>query len=72
VAAVAIKERADVGREATQAGEARLFEPGGVTLEDIVLEAWEDLASQGRADCPVCGDSMTVAGGCRACGSELA
>jgi len=49
----------------------RLFEPGGVTLEDLVLDAWDELIAKGRAECPVCGDSMSAAGGCRSCGAEL-
>ncbi len=49
----------------------RLFEPHGLTLEDIVLGAWEDLVAGGPAECPVCGGSMRTAGGCRACGSDL-
>ena len=51
----------------------RLFEPGGATLEDVVLHVWEDLAAEGRAVCPVCRGSMSPSadGGCRACGSEL-
>ena len=46
---------------------------GQATLEDLVLGAWEDLAAEGRAVCPVCRDSMAPSadGGCRGCGSEL-
>jgi len=50
---------------------ARLFEPGGATLEDLVLEAWEGLMVEGRIECPVCGGSMSAADGCDACGSQL-
>lgn len=57
--------RAHAGRSAT-----RLFEPSGVTLEDIVLGAWEDLTARGSATCPVCAGELG-AGGCDACGSEL-
>jgi hypothetical protein len=57
----------------------RLFESGSVapggagarTLEDVVLDAWEDLAVKGGAECPVCGDSLDRAGGCSGCGAEL-
>ena len=45
-------------------------EPSGVTLEDVVLGAWEDLAARGRAECPVCGVEIEP-GVCRGCGSEL-
>ena len=50
----------------------RLFEPGGLTLEDTILGVWEDLTGEGRAECPVCGGALRVAGGCEGCGSELA
>ena len=49
----------------------RLFEPTGLTLEDVVLDAWEDLVAGGPAECPVCGGTMRAAGGCRDCGSDL-
>jgi tRNA(Ile2) C34 agmatinyltransferase TiaS len=49
----------------------RLFEPHGLTLEDVILGAWEDLVAGGPAECPVCGGSMRSAGGCDACGSDL-
>ena len=48
-----------------------LFEPGGMTLEDSILGVWDDLVAEGNAACPVCGDSMSAAGGCEACGAEL-
>jgi DnaJ-class molecular chaperone len=49
----------------------RLFEPRGVTLEDAVQGAWEELAAGRRAECPVCGGSMSMLEGCESCGSEL-
>lgn len=49
---------------------ARLFEPSGSTLEDSILDAWEDLGLHGRTECPVCAGELEVAG-CAACGSEL-
>jgi hypothetical protein len=45
-------------------------EPSGLTLEDLVLGAWEDLEARGRARCPICRDELT-ARGCDTCGSEL-
>ena len=48
----------------------RLFKPSGSTLEDRILGAWEDLAAQGRAECPVCRGGLESAG-CKSCGSEL-
>jgi tRNA(Ile2) C34 agmatinyltransferase TiaS len=51
---------------------ARLFEAGGRTLEDLVLERWDELIASGRAECPVCGGRLHAAGGCDGCGSELA
>jgi hypothetical protein len=50
---------------------ARLFEPGGVTLEDVVIALWEELVAEGRAECPVCGGSITAAAECGSCGAEL-
>ncbi|HSI81704.1 MAG TPA: hypothetical protein VK919_13740 [Solirubrobacterales bacterium] len=51
--------------------EQRLFDPAEVTLEDSILEVWEDLSRTGRSGCPVCGGSLRAAGGCAGCGSEL-
>jgi hypothetical protein len=56
--------RSDATRE-------RLFEPGGQTLEDVVLGAWEELVADGRAECPACGGAMTMLSGCKECGAEL-
>ncbi len=69
--AVATGERALAERPPTEAPVPKLFEPGGLTLEDVVLGVWEDLAARGRAECPVCGGSLATAGGCDTCGSEL-
>lgn len=49
----------------------RLFEPGGVTLEERITGAWDELVGEGRTKCPVCRDTMTAARGCDGCGSEL-
>jgi hypothetical protein len=49
----------------------RLFEPSGLTLEDVVLGAWEDLVAGGPAECPVCGARMRASSGCEGCGSDL-
>ncbi len=49
----------------------RLFESGEVSLEERILGAWEDLARDGRAGCPVCGGWMQRADGCEECGSRL-
>jgi tRNA(Ile2) C34 agmatinyltransferase TiaS len=49
----------------------RLFEPGRATLEDVVLSLWDKLVAEGRVDCPVCGGSMSAAGGCDSCGADL-
>jgi hypothetical protein len=71
VAAAVATEAALAERPPTEAPAPRLFEPGGSTLEDIVLGVWEDLATIGRAECPVCGGSMGRASGCESCGAEL-
>jgi tRNA(Ile2) C34 agmatinyltransferase TiaS len=55
----------------TERSAMRLFRPHGLTLEDRVLGAWEDLVAGGPAECPVCGGSMRAAGGCSDCGSDL-
>jgi tRNA(Ile2) C34 agmatinyltransferase TiaS len=55
------------GAQAERRGES---EPSGLTLEKLVLGAWEDLEARGRARCPVCRDELT-ARGCGTCGSEL-
>jgi hypothetical protein len=57
-------------RPQTEQSAPRLFEPAGSTLEDLVLDAWEDLAANGSAQCPVCGNSLHPAG-CTSCGSVL-
>ena len=44
--------------------------PSRLTLEDLVLGAWEDLTTRGRADCPVCSAPLEPAG-CTGCGSRL-
>jgi hypothetical protein len=71
--ALATREQAAAEQRQAGRGASRLFEPGGATLEDVVLRVWEDLAAEGRAACPVCGGSMSppADGGCPACGSEL-
>ena len=57
--------------DATTERSARLFEPTGLTLEDMILGAWEDLVAGNPAECPVCGGRMRAAGGCTSCGSDL-
>jgi hypothetical protein len=53
---------------------------GGPTLDDLIVGAWEGLAADRTAPCPVCRGSLEprygagaapVAGRCRDCGSEL-
>jgi hypothetical protein len=50
---------------------ARLFEAGARSLEDVVLERWDELVASGRAECPVCGGYIHAARGCEGCGSQL-
>ena len=59
------------GPPAAEPTAERLFEPGGLTLEDAILGVWEDLTGEGRAECPVCGGRTLAAAGCAGCGSEL-
>ena len=49
----------------------RLFEPQEPTLEDSVLALWDVLVTDGRAQCPVCGATISASAGCSECGSEL-
>ena len=57
--------------DATTERSARLFEPTGLTLEDMILGAWEDLMDGSPAECPVCGGKMRAASGCGSCGADL-
>jgi len=55
----------------TERSAMRLFEPKGLTLEDMILGAWEDLLAGGPAECPVCGGKMRSPAPCGDCGSDL-
>jgi hypothetical protein len=73
VPAVATRSRerdAHLGQSPAEASTERLFEPHGTTLEDVILELWEDLVAGRDATCPVCSGSMSMIG-CSSCGSEL-
>jgi hypothetical protein len=67
----ALAERDARERDAERRVTPRLFERGGPTLEDSILAAWDELAADRRVECPVCGGSMSLPGGCDDCGSEL-
>jgi hypothetical protein len=81
VAATAIATAAETltERPRGEGSAPKLFESGSVasgdagarTLEDVVLDVWEDLAMKGGADCPVCGGTLDRARGCSGCGAEL-
>jgi hypothetical protein len=71
MAAVATREPVLAERPPARAPEERLFEPGGLTLEDAVLGLWDELVTSGRAECPVCGGSIAPSAGCESCGAEL-
>jgi hypothetical protein len=71
VTAVATETRDRASTEPQPERSARLFEPSGPTLEDVVLGAWEELVADGRAECPVCGSAMSLLTGCEGCGAEL-
>ena len=43
-----------------------------LTLDDVVVERWENLRAGRSADCLVCGEPMTAPGACRSCGASLA
>jgi DnaJ-class molecular chaperone len=70
VSAVATETAAVARRPQEQGSAQQLFEPSEVTLEDVVLGAWEALRSEGRADCPVCSGELEPRG-CPTCGSTL-
>jgi DnaJ-class molecular chaperone len=70
VSAVATETTAVLWRPHEKGSAQRLFEPSEVTLEDVVLGAWEALRHDGRADCPVCSGELER-GGCSTCGSSL-
>jgi hypothetical protein len=47
---------------------------GRMTLEERLQGTWHLLLAEGAADCPVCGDEMTLHGGageCRGCGAKM-
>ena len=69
--AVATETAAVAKRPNQRSSAQRLFEPSEVTLEDVVLGAWEELVADGRVECPVCGASMSMLDGCGECGSDL-
>jgi hypothetical protein len=71
MAAVATREPAVAERPPARTPEERLFEPGGWTLEDVVLGLWDELVTSGRAECPVCGGSIAPSAGCESCGAAL-
>jgi hypothetical protein len=73
VSAVATSERPGLVDDAPAAARSapRLFRPGEISLEDLILGAWEGLARNGRAECPVCGGPLAAGAGCEGCGSEL-
>jgi hypothetical protein len=71
VSATATKDAVLVQRSSADASTERLFEPGGTSLEDVVLARWDCLAVDGHAPCLVCGGSISAAAGCDSCGAEL-
>ena len=73
MSAVATSERTVLVDETPAAPRSapRLFQPGEISLEDVVLGTWEGLARSGRAECPVCGGRIARETGCEGCGSEL-
>ncbi len=70
MSAVATETAAVVRRSQEKGSAQRLFKPSEVTLEDVVLGAWEALRRDGRTDCPVCSGELESAG-CATCGSQL-
>ncbi len=70
--------RTRAGEDAARVGRAA---PGGEsTLDEVVVDAWEGLASARAVACPVCGGEMSpqpgigageLGGSCADCGAEL-
>jgi hypothetical protein len=68
-------------RDDRRSGTAPSPSPGaGRTLDDVLLETWQQLSGQAAATCPVCRGPMVprygsgpapVGGRCRRCGSTL-
>jgi hypothetical protein len=73
VAAVATAKREEALTDSAPDGRSggRLFEPGGVTLEDAIRSVWDELTQTGRAPCPVCDGSLGTADGCDGCGADI-
>jgi hypothetical protein len=69
--ALATETAVVVGRPQKAGSAQRLFKPSEVTLEDVVLGAWEALRRDGPASCPVCRVEVLTADGCANCGSHL-
>jgi hypothetical protein len=42
-----------------------------LTLDDLIVERWENLRAGRAAGCLVCGEPMHAPGACGACGSSL-
>jgi hypothetical protein len=73
-----LRTRHSAQRPSHEAEVARAAYPS--TLEETLARAWEDLASEGRAECLVCDGALEAAppfaspparGECRRCGSSL-
>jgi hypothetical protein len=67
-------------REATARYWRRAGERGPRTLDDLIAELWEGLATREAVRCPACGGAMVArppgpgearGGRCEACGAEL-
>jgi len=74
MSATATQERArPQERVATERRADRLFEPraGSLSLEDLIVGTWDELAASGSASCPVCRGRMERTSGCASCESAL-
>jgi hypothetical protein len=69
-----------LGAEREAGGDAGPAHDGRLTLDDVIVGAWDGLARGRSAPCPVCAGALEprygagtapVAGRCRDCGSEL-
>jgi tRNA(Ile2) C34 agmatinyltransferase TiaS len=74
VNALALEDKRQLA--APNARPRRLFDPGEVTLEELLEAVDESLATTGSAHCPLCGDRLERAGAegvsrCSGCGSTL-
>jgi len=61
----------EVEEELTATGHSAQRRQPGSALEEKILGVWEDLITDGRAECPVCSGSIRADRPCGSCGSLI-